>query len=103
MRGDNNTACIAANTGVAYSPAMRFSLRIFMQACETSNVRCWLLQLGTKENRIANLANQREINKATEAIRAAGWEPQQMELSNMLGQWEPQLQNAAKLFQNFDL
>lgn len=87
---------------MGYRPAIRFSQLIFVQECQASNVRCWLLHLGTKENRITDFASHRELTKATEAIRAAGWEPQWMDISNVLRKWEFQLHNEAKLFRSFD-
>lgn len=40
LRCYNTTACRAANVGVIYSTAMRFTLRIFVRSCQAQNVRC---------------------------------------------------------------
>lgn len=71
LRGKKTTAFLAANTGVAYSPSMRFSLRLFVHTCREANVRCWMIHPGMKENRISDVASRQEVSKATEAIRAA--------------------------------
>lgn len=40
LRGDNTTVCNAANTGIAYGPAMRFALRIFVGVCKVTRTKC---------------------------------------------------------------
>lgn len=76
LRGDNLTACTAANTGGAFSPAMRLALRIFTRACQELNIRCWIMHVGTKDNLIADHASRMNITGAENAICKAGWTPQ---------------------------
>lgn len=69
LRGNNSTAFTAANTVVACTPAMRYALRTFISACQEVGVRCWVLQLSTKENRIADHASRMNLLAADKAIR----------------------------------
>lgn len=39
LQGDDTLACLAANTGVAYIPAMRLTLGIFFNVCQKYNTR----------------------------------------------------------------
>lgn len=72
LREDNNMACLEVNTGVANSPAMRFSLHMFLQTCREAKIKCLVLYMGTKENLIADLASRLEIDKATDPVPRAG-------------------------------
>lgn len=65
-------AFLAANTGVAYSPAMRITLGIFVNACQKTNTRCWLVHVGKKANLIADFSSLFETEKADEEVRSAG-------------------------------
>lgn len=45
LRGENTTACNETNTGIAYSPAMRLALSIFVCLCRQAQVGYWLYML----------------------------------------------------------
>lgn len=65
-------------------------------------MRCWLLHVGTKCNRIENLACRLERTKAEGAVCVTGWVPKWQDLSNVMRQWETQIQSKAQKFPHFD-
>lgn len=96
--GENSIDCNAANTGIAYSPAMRFALGIFVGVCRKARVRCWIVYIGTKDNRRSDLASRLQTHKAEEAVRRAGWEPEWLWIEDMMKEWERQLHQWANTY-----
>lgn len=94
---DNATAGNAANTGIAYRPAMRLALGIYVDICKTTSARRWLVHVGTKENRIADLASRQERNKVEVAICEARWNPRWTDISKNMHEWERQMQQWARI------
>lgn len=89
LRCDNTTTCRAANVGVAYSAAMQFALRI--RACQELNVRYWLVHVGTKSNRIADLVSRGKWDTARKAVRGHGWTPEHIGIAEQVADWESEL------------
>lgn len=51
---------------------MRFSLGVFVGVFKAARGRCWMVNIGTKYNHIADMACRLELHKAEEAKREVG-------------------------------
>lgn len=102
LRGDSTTACLAANSGVVYSPDIRITLSIFVNACQARNIQYWVLHLGKRYNRIGDIESRMEPSKSKEVIHAAGRKRNWQDIWQVMHNWEAQFLKAAKLFRSFD-
>lgn len=89
--GDKTTAYGAANTGIAYKTAMWLALQILVGVCQKARVRCWLIYLWSKDNRIADLASRVDRGGAENVVRKAGWDPKCTDLCETMHKWEKKI------------
>lgn len=50
-----------------------------------------MIHAGTKENRITEMSIRQKLQKSEKAVREDGWEPQWLNLTDTIRDWERQL------------
>lgn len=75
--------------------AMACALGVLVRVCKYVRARCWLVYVGKKQNRIADMESLLEFHRAEEAVRESGWEPKRLNLADVIGDWEQKLSTRA--------